>query len=145
MLDNRLELAARYGARVLDARAGGVLERIRAATGGEGADVAIEAIGHPETFSQALKSVRRGGNVSVVGLFPAPVEFPLHELVFYGVRLSMGLANLSRTPRLMGLLESGRVDLTPLATHTFALDEALEAYELFEHRKDSCLKVLLKP
>jgi alcohol dehydrogenase len=144
-LDNRLSLAAQYGATLLDARAGNVLERLREATQGEGVDVAIEAVGHPDTFGLATRSVRRGGTVSVVGLFPSPVELPIHELVFYGVRISMGLANLSRMDRLMGLLESGRVDLSPLATHSFALADALEAYELFEHGKDRCLKILLKP
>lgn len=145
MLDNRLALAKHYGATIIDGREGNVVERIREATDGGGADVAIEAIGNTDTFQQALKSVRRGGMVSVVGLFPAPVEFPLQELAFYGIRLSMGLASLSRMSRLMGLLESGRVDLTPLVTHTFALDNALDAYDLFENRKDQCLKVLLEP
>jgi alcohol dehydrogenase len=145
MLDNRLAVARRYGATVLDAREGRVLERIRAATGGQGADVVIEAIGNPVTFAQSLQAVRRGGTLSVVGLFPGPVELPLHELAFYGVRVSMGLANLSRTGQLMALVESGRVDLSSLATHVFPLDQALEAYDLFENHKDQCLKVLLKP
>jgi len=55
------------------------------------------------------------------------------------------LGNLSRMSYLMGLVESGRVDLSPLVTHTFDLDRAVEAYDLFENHKDSCLKVLLKP
>jgi threonine dehydrogenase-like Zn-dependent dehydrogenase len=45
----------------------------------------------------------------------------------------------------MSLLETGRIDLAPLATHIFPLDEALEAYDLFENHKDQCIKVLLKP
>jgi threonine dehydrogenase-like Zn-dependent dehydrogenase len=67
-------------------------KQIREATRGEGVDVAIEAIGMPQTFLQALRAVRRGGTVSVVGLFPAPVEFPIHEMVGYGVRMFMGWA-----------------------------------------------------
>ena len=145
MLTNRLALAQHYGATVIDARQSDVVSRIRQATAGDGADVAIEAVGNPETFLEALRSVRRGGTVSVVGLFPGPVELPLQELAFYGLRLNMGLANLSRMGRLMALLESGRVDLSPVATHSFALDDALEAYDLIEHHKDQCVKVLLKP
>lgn len=145
MLDNRLALAEQYGAIPIDARQGDTVEQIREATGGEGADVAIEAIGNPDTFQQALKSIRRGGMVSVVGLFPAPVEFPLNDLAYYGVRLSMGLGNLSKMDQLMGLLESEKVDLSPLVSHTFPLDEAIDAYELFETRKDQCIKVLLDP
>ena len=145
MLANRLSLAEHYGAQVIDAGQGKVVERIRNVTGGEGADVVIEAIGAPESFSQALQCVRRGGMVSVVGLFSRPVEFPLQELVYRGIHLSMGLSSLARMNELMSLLETGRIDLAPLATHIFPLDEALEAYDLFENHKDQCIKVLLKP
>jgi alcohol dehydrogenase len=145
MLDNRLALTKQYGAIPIDAREGHVVERIKDATGGIGADVVIEAIGTADTFKQALQCVRRSGTVSVVGLFPGPVEFPIHELGFYGVRLSMGLVQTSRMSQLMGLLESKKVDLTPLATHTFSLKDAMDAYELFEFHPDQCVKVLLKP
>ena len=144
MLPNRLELAAHYGATVLDGSKVNAPETIREMTG-EGADVAIEAIGNPQTFLQALQSVRRGGTVSVVGIFPGPVEIPLHQLAYYGVKIGMGLGNISRMTQLMGLVETGRVDLAPMATQVFALEKALEAYDLFEYHKDQCLKVLLKP
>jgi 2-desacetyl-2-hydroxyethyl bacteriochlorophyllide A dehydrogenase len=142
---NRLGLAEKYGAQVIDAGKENAIEAIRGRTDGAGADVVIEAIGSPETFGQALKSVRRGGMVSVVGLFPTPVEFPLNEMAYYGVRLGMGLASLAHMDQLMGLLEKGRVDLSPLVTHVFPLKEAPEAYEVFEHQKDKCIKVLLTP
>jgi alcohol dehydrogenase len=145
MMDNRLSLAEHYGATALHAGRNPVLEQIREATGGSGADVVIEAVGNPDSFAQALKAVRRGGRISVVGLFPTPVQLPLQELVYYGVQISMGLGNVSRMDKLMGLLETGRVDLTPLATHRFALEDALEAYDLFENHKDQCIKVLLTP
>jgi len=145
MLDNRLAVAKEYGATALDGRDTDVVERIREATHGEGVDVAIEAIGNPHAFEQALKSVRRGGTVSVVGLFPAPVEFPIHQLSFYGVKVSMGLGNLCHMNQLMGLLECGRVNLSRLATHVFSLDKAIEAYDLFEFHREKCIKVLLKP
>lgn len=144
-LENRLSVAEDYGAIVIDSRQTDVVERIRELTDGEGADVVIEAIGNPATFQQSLKSVRRGGTVSIVGLFPTSVELPLQELAFYGVSLSMGLASLSHMSQLMALLESGRVDLAPLATQTFPLEDALSAYELFENHKDQCIKVLLAP
>ena len=144
-LENRLALARHYGATPIDAKQGDAVELLRAATHGECADVAIEAIGAPSTFLQALGSVRRGGTVSVVGLFPQPAHFPLAQLGLHGIKVSMGLANLSRMAPLMALLESGRVDLTPLATHEFPLESAMEAYDLFECHKDQCVKVLLKP
>lgn len=57
----------------------------------------------------------------------------------------MGLASPSPMGQLMTLLSSGRVDLSPLWTHTFDLKDALEAYDLFENHKDQCLKIMLKP
>ncbi|MGD0229731.1 MAG: alcohol dehydrogenase catalytic domain-containing protein [Syntrophorhabdales bacterium] len=145
MLDNRLAMARQYGARTIDARNENAVERVREITGGEGADSAIEAIGNTDTFGQSLRSVRRGGTVSVVGLFPGPAEFPIHEFGFYGITVSMGLGYVGRTSRLMGLAAAGRVDLTPLVTHVFPLDKALEAYELFENHRGTCQKVVLKP
>lgn len=144
-LENRLSLAETYGATPLDVRQGPAVEQIRQATGGQGADVVIEAIGNPDTFLETLKSVRRGGTVSVVGMFPSKVEFPLGKMAAYGVDIHMGLGSLKHMDRLMGLLAAGRVNLKPLVTHVFSLAQALEAYDLFENHKDQCLKVLLKP
>jgi alcohol dehydrogenase len=145
MLENRLTLARAFGAETIDARTVSVPEAVREMTGGEGADVVIEAIGSPQSFLAALSTVRRGGTVSVVGLFPGPVEFPLQQLCFYGIKISMGLGNLSRMRELMGLVETKRVDLAPLATNVFPLDKVTEAYDLFEGHKELCMKVLLKP
>jgi alcohol dehydrogenase len=145
MLDNRLAMAKQYGATIIDARRENSVDKVKEMTDGEGADVAIEAIGALETFSQAVRSVRRKGTVSVVGLFPGPVEFPIHELAFYGIRVSMGLGYVGRMARLMGLVESKRVNLRPLVTHSFPLDKVLEAYDLFENHRGECLKVVVKP
>ena len=83
--------------------------------------------------------------VAVDGLFPKRVQFPIQEMGFYGVKLSMGLGDPSDMAKLMGPVESGRVNLSALATHVFPLDKALEAYDLFENNKSECVKVLLKP
>jgi alcohol dehydrogenase len=145
--DKRLALARQYGATTIDARKGNVVEVIKELTGGEGADVAIEAVGIPEVFLQALSSVRRFGSVSVIGVFSQPAEFPLQDYVAKanGVRLSIGLGHIGRTAKLLGLVESGRVDLKPFITRIFPLSDALQAYDLFENHQDDCIKVLLKP
>ncbi|MFH1034654.1 MAG: alcohol dehydrogenase catalytic domain-containing protein [Pseudomonadota bacterium] len=144
-LDNRLALARRYGATALDASQGRVAEQVRQASQGAGADVVIEAIGNPDTFLLALDLARRGGSVSVVGMFSQKVNFPLGKMAAHGLNLSMGLGSLLHMERLMGLLVCGRLDLQPLVSHVFGLEQALEAYDLFENHKDQCLKVLLKP
>jgi alcohol dehydrogenase len=147
MRDKRLTVAKQYGAVPIDARKESVEERILELTDGEGADVAIEAVGVPQAFLQALGSVRRNGTVSVVGAFSEPVALPLENYCNKGngVRLSIGLGYIGRTSKLLGLVESKEVDLKPFVTHVFPLDKAMEAYELFENHPDDCIKVLLKP
>jgi alcohol dehydrogenase len=144
VFDNRLALAVQYGAVPVNARIEDPISLIMSQTDMDGADVAIEAVGHPDVFGQAIGSVRRGGKVSVVGLFPGSYNLPLQMLGLYGIRLNMGLANLSWMSPLMGMIEDGRVDLSEFCTHTFPLDQAMTAYDLFETRKDECLKVMLK-
>lgn len=145
MLDNRLALASEYGATAIDSRRCNPSHELNELTNGLGVDVAIEASGSTESFTHAIRSVRRGGNISIVGLFSNSVELPINELAFYGIRISMGLGNLSWMNRLISLLESKKVDLSSLVTHTFPLDKAIEAYDLFENHKDDCVKILLKP
>lgn len=145
LLPNRLALAEELGAEPIDASDDGAVNQILAATGMHGVDAAIEAAGLPVSFNQAITSLRRGGTLSVVGLFPSPVELNLPVLGLSGVRIHMGLANLSYMSQLMELLATGRVDLSGLTTHTFPLSQAMEAYDLFENQKDKCIKVMLKP
>jgi threonine dehydrogenase-like Zn-dependent dehydrogenase len=145
LMKNRLEIAEKFGSTVVKAENGHAPERIMEITGGRGADVAIEAVGSPLTFGQALNSIRRGGSLSIVGLYPGPVEFPAQELAMRGIRLSMGLGDLTFGDRLMALVASGRVSLKEMATRTFPLSEAPAAYDLFENHKEECVKVLIEP
>ena len=145
VMPNRLAIAEQLGAEPIDAGSVDAVTKILSATNMYGADVAIEATGSPACFTQALSTLRRGGKLSVVGLFPTSVELPLPMLGLYGVRISMGLGNLSHMQQLMDLLANGRVDLSSMVTHSFPLSEAMEAYDLFENHKDQCIKVVLKP
>lgn len=145
VLPNRLALAESLGAEVIDASKVDPASDILGKTDMCGVDVAIEAVGMTATFNQGLGVLRRGGTLSVVGLFAEPVELGLPILGLSGVRISLGLGNLSHTSKLMSLTATGELDLSALTTHTFPLSQAMEAYELFEHHKDKCIKVMLKP
>ncbi|MCB2188254.1 MAG: alcohol dehydrogenase catalytic domain-containing protein [Deltaproteobacteria bacterium] len=145
VMPNRLDLAKKFGAEPIDASRVDVVSEILGQTDMGGVDVAIEAVGLTASFTQGLNVVRRGGTLSVVGLFAEPAELNLPILGLSGVRISMGLGNLGHMRMLMNLLATGRLDLSPLITHRFPLAEAMEAYELFEHHKDQCIKVMLKP
>lgn len=145
LLENRLAVAARYGATPIDIRSGDLVEQILAATYGDGVDVVLECSGNTGAFSNATRITKKYGTISCVGLFNAPIEFPAEKLIYRGVKVMMGLGNVVHIPTLMKLVEFGRVDLEPIGTHTFPLEKATEAYDLFEHHKDRCIKVFLKP
>lgn len=145
VLPNRLALAEQYGAEPIDARQVDVVSDILSKTDMAGVDVAIEAAGLTSCFQQGISMLRRGGTLSVVGLFAEQAELNLPILGLSGARISVGLGNLGHMRLLMSFLADGKLDLSPLTTHTYPLSQAMEAYELFEHSKEECIKVLLKP
>jgi threonine dehydrogenase-like Zn-dependent dehydrogenase len=126
-----------------------VIEAIKGLTDGRGVDVAIEALGRQETFENALRAIRPGGTLSSLGVYSGKLLTPLDAL-YAGLGDQRIVTTLcpggkERMRRLMSMVENGRVDLSPLVTHRFALDDIEEAYELFSHQRDGVLKVALFP
>jgi alcohol dehydrogenase len=147
--DNRLAMAKRMGADVvLDYREADVVAEVQRLTGG-GADGAIEALGTQETFESALGCLRPGGTLSSLGVYSGKLQIP-YEAFAAGIGDHRIVTTLcpggkERMRRLMEVVRSGRVDLTPLLTHTFPLEKITDAYELFGERQDGVLKVAIKP
>jgi (R,R)-butanediol dehydrogenase/meso-butanediol dehydrogenase/diacetyl reductase len=113
----RLEIAGRLGAStLLDARTDDLPAVVRSHTGGDGADLVIEAAGKPAGLHAALACVRRGGRVALVGLQPAPVELDLHGLVVNEIELvsSNGLVCRADLPAALDLLAAS--DLAAIVT-----------------------------
>lgn len=146
----RLEVARRFGANVtLNVNDGDPIQEIKRLTGGRGVDVAIEALGRQETFESALRAIRPGGTLSSLGVYSGKLVAP-YEAFYAGLGDQKIVTTLcpggkERMRRLMTMVENRRVDLTPLVTHTFALDDIQEAYDLFSHQRDGVLKVALHP
>jgi alcohol dehydrogenase len=114
-------------------------------TGGLGADVAIEAVGVPETFELCADLVRPGGRVANVGVHGHPAILHLEKLWIRDVTITTGLVDTFSTPRLMKLIAEGRLDPRPFATHRFPLDETMAAYDTFaDAAKTNALKVVLE-
>jgi len=114
-------------------------------TGGLGADVAVEAVGVPQTFELCAELIRPGGRVANVGVHGHPATLHLEKLWIRDVLITTGLVDTTTTPKLLRLIESGRLDPTPFATHRFALAEAEEAYDVFGDAAEShALKVVLE-
>src|SRR3954466_6190513 len=131
----RLAMSRRMGADVvLDPRKVDVIEEIKRLTGG-GADVAIEALGTQQTFENCLRSLRPGGTLSSLGVYSGKLQMPYDAFAagLGGHRIVTTLCpgGKERMRRLIETVRHGRVDLTPLITHTFPLDCIKEAYDLF--------------
>lgn len=146
----RLETARRFGASVtLNPDDCDVVEAIKRLTDGRGVDVAIEALGKQETFENALRSTRPGGTLSSLGVYSGKLVAP-YEALYAGLGDQQIVTTLcpggkERMRRLMEMIAHRRVDLSPLVTHRFALDDIADAYDLFSHQRDGVLKVAIYP
>jgi len=146
---NRLAMARRMGADVvLDYREVDVASEVKRLTGG-GADVSIEALGTQETFEGALRSLRPGGTLSSLGVYSGKLQIPYDAFAAgigdHRIVTTLCPGGKERMRRLMEVVRAGRVDLRPLLTHTFALEDIADAYTLFGERRDGVLKVAIKP
>jgi threonine dehydrogenase-like Zn-dependent dehydrogenase len=149
-VEGRREMATAFGASLtLDPSKEDVVRRLKDLTGGRGVDVAIEALGRQETFELALKSSRPGGVLSSLGVYSGKLVAP-YEAIYAGLGDQRIVTTLcpggkERMRRLLALVATHRIDLSPLVTHRFGLDDIKDAYELFSRQQDGVLKVGLFP
>jgi alcohol dehydrogenase len=116
-----------------------------AMTDGLGVDVAIEAVGFPETLQTAISLVRPRGRVANVGVHGVPVEFPMEALWIQNLTITMGLVDATSTATLLKMVRSGRIPSQKMGTHTFALSDIDHAWDVFANAgKEEALKVVLK-
>jgi alcohol dehydrogenase len=146
----RLEASRRFGANVvINYREQDPVAAIKRLTDGRGADVTIEALGRQETFESALRTTRPGGTLSSLGVYSGKLVAP-YEALYAGLGDQRIVTTLcpggkERMRRLMQMVAQGRVDLSPLVTHRFALDDVENAFELFSQQRDGVMKVALHP
>ncbi|MCS7482514.1 zinc-binding dehydrogenase [Umezawaea endophytica] len=143
--EERLELGRAFGADVVvDARDGNGVERVLDATGGRGADVVLECSGAPSAVDDALRLVKRGGCVVLVGFFDRPVTADLNRAVMNGVTLRTvrgeGAGSVARAVSLAG---QGRLVTEGLVTHHFPLEEVGAAFDTYAERRGGAIKVML--
>lgn len=149
-LEQRLTIAKQMGADVtLNFREVDVVDEIMKITGGRGVDSAIEALGQQATFEAALRVLKPGGTLSSLGVYSTDLTIPLGPfnagLGDKRIVTSLCPGGKERLRRLISTVASGRVNLSPLVTHTYSLDNIVDAYELFGHQRDGVLKVAIKP
>jgi alcohol dehydrogenase len=143
--DGRLARAREFGADVtINNRDGRALTEVLELTGGLGADVAIEAVGLPETFELCTELVRPGGRIANVGVHGHSATLHLETLWIRDLTITMGLVDAFSTPRLLELVTQGKLNTLPFATHHFPLGDTMGAYDVFgDAAKTNALKVVL--
>ena len=140
----RLEASKDFGADVTATLDENPVEVVQRLTGGLGADVAIEAVGVPESFELCADLVRPGGHVANIGVHGRPATLHLERLWIRNVTITTGLVDTYSTPDLLAMVEAGEIDPTRFVTHRFGIDEMLEAYDVFASASDTgALKVAL--
>lgn len=167
-LDYRLQRAKQANdVEIINPHETDAIEMIREMTGGRGADVCVDAVGYEaersflekmkavinlekgtsKVIEDCCKAVRRGGVVSVVGVYGSPYDnFPIHRIFDKGLRMRFGQAPVQHyIDELFDLVKNDRVTLNDIISHTLPLSEASHAYDIFKHKEDDCVKVVLKP
>jgi len=126
-----------------------VVSEVKRLTAGKGVDVAIEALGTQDTFENALRVLRPGGTLSSLGVYSGKLSIPLDPFAAglgdHKIVTTLCPGGKERMRRLMELVRNGKLDLVPLLTHTFTLDQIAEAYQLFGNRRDGVIKVAIRP
>jgi threonine dehydrogenase-like Zn-dependent dehydrogenase len=184
LVPERLALARRWGAQVIDANdVDNVPEALLALTGGRGPDGVVDAVGMeahgerlvaavqsavgllPKPLAQkltdkvaldrlsalriAVKSVRRGGTVSVSGVYGGEIDpLPMMEMFDRGIQMRMGQAHVHRwSDDILPLLldDADPLGCEDFATHHLSLDEAPHGYDMFQKKQDGCVKIVLRP
>ncbi len=144
----RLEMSKRFGASKTLQSSPDVAAKIHKLTGGRGVDIAIEALGLQETFENALRVLKPGGTLSSVGVYSGHLKIPLEGFAAglgdHTIVTTLCPGGKERMRRLMRLVEARRIDLTPLFTHAFPLEEISRAYDLFASHAEGVLKVAIR-
>lgn len=146
----RLEVAKQLGADfTIDYSKTDPLEEIMKLTNGRGADVAVEALGTQQTFENCLRAIKPGGTLSSLGVYSGKLTLPIDAFAAglgdHKIVTTLCPGGKERMQRLISVIQSNRVNLKPLVTHRFKLDQIEEAYDLFANQRDGVLKVAITP
>ncbi len=133
----RLEMAHKLGADyIVNVQSEDLEKKVKDLTGGLGVDTVIEASGAIPAISQAFKIVKKGGKVTLMGIPSRPAELDINSIILNELSISGTFVNTwADWERALKLMSSGRVDVEPLITHTFALTEWEKAFELLIEAK----------
>jgi alcohol dehydrogenase len=140
----RLELARALGAQAVHLTDDDPRAAVKAATEGRGVDATIDAVGHPDALELACRLTRKAGIVSATGVYAERIDVHMGIIWIKALTLKTGHANvIKHVDPVLERLASGALDPSPLVTHHMNLDQAAEAYEIYDRRE--ALKIVLTP
>jgi 2-desacetyl-2-hydroxyethyl bacteriochlorophyllide A dehydrogenase len=140
----RLAVAQSFGALPIHLTEQDPRAAAREATEGRGVDVCIDAVGHPSAFDLALRMTRKCGTVQAVGVYAERAEVHMGLLWIKSLHVCAGHANvIAHVDRVLAMMSAGLLDPGPLVTHHMSLEQAPDAYALYDHRE--ALKIVLRP
>ena len=140
----RLEMAAGFGATAVHLTEQSPREVVKELTAGQGVDVAVEAVGHQDALDLAIRLTRKAGTVVGIGVYAERSQVHMGLVWIKGLTLKAGPANvIGHVDRVIGMLAAGTLDPTPLVTHHMSLEDAAQAYALYDRRE--ALKIVLTP
>lgn len=144
--ESRLDLAIKFGAtQTINSGQEDAVKKIMSETK-DGVDVAIEAVGVPDTFDICQNIVRPGGHIANVGVHGKKVDLQIQKLWISNITITTGLVNTNTTPLLLKTIQSGKLEPAKLITHHFKLDDILTAYAVFGNAsKEKAMKVIIAP
>jgi L-iditol 2-dehydrogenase len=142
----KLALAGRMGAgRTLNPKEVDVQSAVRELTGGKGADVSFEVVGHTETVLTSIRSLRKGGTVVLIGNLSPKVELPLQEVVSREISVLGSCASSGEIPECIELLARGAVNVDPIVSLKAPLEDAPGLFERLYGGDKTLMKVILQP
>jgi threonine dehydrogenase-like Zn-dependent dehydrogenase len=171
-IPERLAMAEKIaGAEVLNYEKVDIQEALKEMTGGRGPDRCIDAVGmeahstgldytydrikqtlrlesdRPIVLRQAIKACRKGGTISVVGVYGGFIDkFPMGAAMNKGLTFRMGQMHAQKyIPVLLDHIENGRIDPSYLLTHLWPLEKGMEGYRMFKEKRDNCVRVVFTP
>ena len=143
-VEDRLRMAESFGATAVHLTEQDPRAEVKKLTEGRGVDLAVDAVGHPDALDLALRLARKAGTVSVTGVYAEKTEVHMGVLWIKALTLTSGHANvIKHVDPVLELLAAGDLDPAPLVTHHMSLNEAPDAYRVYDNRE--ALKIVLTP
>jgi L-gulonate 5-dehydrogenase len=144
LVASRRELAKKLGADVVvDPSNQDLAQAVRDFTGGYGVEVAVDAVGVPALFEQAVEMAAPGGRVVIIGFNPAAAQIPELPITRKELDIRGSRMNAGKFPEVIQWIAKGEVETKPLITHEFKLGGIQQAFDVIDNEPDKVCKVVI--